>query len=301
VSASSNAAGIRTMIAATFVFALQDGLSRHLVEFYNVFFVVMIRYWFFAAFVIFLGVRRAGGLRRAAASRRPWLQASRGLLLATEICVMVYGFVVLGLIESHAVFACYPLIIAALSGPVLGERAGWRRWLAIGVGFLGVLVILRPGVAVVSPAAAIPLLAAFMFGLYGVLTRLAARSDPPEVSFFWTGTTGAVALTFVGIWQVEPMAGADAALMALLCVTGVLGHWLLIRAYDLAEASTVQPFTYFQLVFAAAFGIFVFGETLEAPVALGAGIIVAAGLFTLWRERRAARRVSSQRPEATGG
>ncbi len=301
MSGAKNAPGIRMMIAATFVFALQDGLSRHLVEIYNVFFVVMIRYWFFAAFVIFLGVRQAGGLRQAARSRRPWLQATRGLLLATEICVMVSGFVILGLIESHAVFACYPLIIAALAGPILGERAGWRRWLAIGVGFLGVLVILRPGLAVVSPAAAIPLLAAFMFGLYGVLTRLAAQSDPPAVSFFWTGTTGALAMTLVGIWHAEPMAGTDALLMAALCITGVLGHWLLIRAYDLAEASTVQPFTYFQLVFAAGFGLLVFGETLEIPVALGAGIIVAAGLFTLWRERQAAMRVSSPRPEATGG
>ncbi|MDJ1008927.1 MAG: DMT family transporter [Paracoccaceae bacterium] len=277
------------MIAATFVFALQDGLSRHLAEAYNVLFVVMIRYWFFAAFVVVLGIRQSGGLRAAAATRRPGLQIARGLLLAAEICVMVTAFVFLGLIEAHAIFACYPLIVAALSGPVLGERAGWRRWAAIAVGFAGVLVILRPGIAVFSPAAAIPLLSAFMFALYGLLTRLAAQTDPPAVSFFWTGTVGAVAMTVVGIWFAEPMTGADAALMAALCVTGALGHWLLIRAYDLSEASAVQPFAYFQLVFAAGFGMAVFGETLSLPLALGAAIVVGAGLFTLWRERVSSR------------
>lgn len=296
MSEVSNAPGIRMMIAATFVFAVQDGLSRHLAEAYNVFFIVMVRYWFFAAFVIFLGVRQAGGLRAAAATKRPGLQVARGLLLAAEICVMVTAFVFLGLIESHAVFACYPLLVAALSGPLLGERAGWRRWTAIAVGFVGVLVILRPGIAVFSPAAAIPLLSALMFALYGLLTRLAAKSDPPAVSFFWTGTVGAVAMTAVGLWHVEPMSGADAAMMAVLCVTGALGHWLLIRAYALSEASAVQPFAYFQLVFAVCIGMAVFGEALTLPVALGAGIVVAAGIFTLMRER-----VSSLRGRPTAG
>jgi len=298
VTGTDSAAGIRTMVAATFVFAVQDGISRHLAAEYNVLFVVMIRYWFFAAFVIFLGIRHAGGLRAAAASKRPVLQAFRGLLLAAEICVMVTAFVVLGLIESHAIFTCYPLIIAALSGPMLGEKVGWRRWAAIAVGLLGVMIVLRPGAGALSPAAAIPLLAAVMFALYGVLTRLAAKSDPPSVSFFWTGTVGAVAMTAVGIWHAEPMRLPDAGLMAALCVTGALGHWFLIRAYTLSEATIVQPFTFLQLVFAVAIGLFVFGEALELPVAVGAAIIVGAGLFTLWRERVSSQAKASSAAEA---
>ena len=280
--------GIMLMIATTFVFAIQDGISRHLAGNYNVIMIVMIRYWFFAAFVITIATRQSGSIRVAAATKQPILQITRGTLLALEICIMVSAFVLLGLVESHAVFACYPLLIAALSGPVLGEQVGWRRWAAIGIGFIGVLVILQPGYAVFAPAAVVPLIAALMFALYGLLTRYAARKDTTATSFFWTGTSGAVVMTIAGVWFWEPMTAVDWRWMAVLCVTGAGGHWLLIKTYEVAEASSVQPFAYLQLVFASAIGIFLLGETLRPNVALGAAIVVAAGLFTLWRAKKAA-------------
>ncbi|HEY9021746.1 MAG: DMT family transporter [Paracoccaceae bacterium] len=278
--------GILLMIATTFVFAMQDGISRHLAGEYNVFMVIMIRYWFFAAFVMSIAARKAGGLRAAAKTSQPILQAFRAVLLVTEICVMVLAFTLLGLIESHAVFTCYPLLIAALSGPVLGEKVGWRRWAAIGVGFIGVLIILQPGFGVFRIEAIVPLLAALMFALYGLLTRYAARKDSTATSFFWTGTVGSLAMTSVGIWFWEPMTAPDWGWMGLLCITGALGHWLLIKCYEVAEASAVQPFAYLQLVFVSVLGIVVFSETIRTNVAIGAALIVAAGLFTLWRERQ---------------
>lgn len=278
--------GIMLMIATTFVFAMQDGISRHLAGEYNVFMVIMIRYWFFAAFVMSVAARKAGGLRAAAKTSQPILQAFRAVLLVTEICVMVLAFTILGLIESHAVFTCYPLLVAALSGPVLGEKVGWRRWAAIGVGFIGVLIILQPGFGVFRIEAIVPLIAALMFALYGLLTRYAARKDSTATSFFWTGTVGSVAMTSVGIWFWEPMTGPDWGWMGLLCITGALGHWLLIKCYEVAEASAVQPFAYLQLVFVSVLGIVVFSETIRTNVAIGAALIVAAGLFTLWRERQ---------------
>jgi drug/metabolite transporter (DMT)-like permease len=286
MSTDNTRLGIWLMVATTFVFAMQDGISRHLAGEYNVLMVVMIRYWFFAAFVIAVATRKAGGLRAAAATEQPLIQIFRGVLLATEICVMVLGFVLLGLIESHAVFTSYPLLIAALSGPVLGEKVGWRRWAAIAVGFVGVLIILQPGMRVFQVEALVPLASAFMFALYGLLTRYVARKDSAATSFFWTGTTGAVVMTAVGVWFWEPMSGPDWAWMALLCVTGAGGHFLLIKTYELAEASAVQPFAYLQLVFASALGLIVFGETLETNVVIGAALVVAAGLFTLWRQRQ---------------
>ncbi|WP_295311478.1 DMT family transporter [Roseobacter sp.] len=278
--------GIILMVVTTFVFAVQDGLSRHLAAEYNVMMVVMIRYWFFAAFVISVARRKAGGLRQAARTSQPVVQAFRGFLLAAEICVMVAAFTLLGLVESHAVFACYPLLVAALSGPVLGEKVGWRRWAAIAVGFVGVIIILQPGYGVFDPAAVVPLMAALMFALYGLLTRYVARRDTTATSFFWTGTTGAIAMTAAGVWYWEPMISTDWIWMGMLCVTGATGHWMLIRCYEVAEASAVQPFAYFQLVFAASMGVLLFGETIRPNVALGVAIIVSAGLFTLWRERQ---------------
>lgn len=282
-------AGILLMIATTLVFALQDGFSRHLAGEYNVIMVVMLRYWFFAVFVMVLAARKAGGLRAAARTRQPWLQALRAVLLVAEICVAILAFVVLGLVESHAIFAAYPLLVAALSGPILGERVGWRRWLAIAAGFAGILVILQPGTGTFAPGSLIALVSALMFALYALLTRYAARQDRTETSFFWTGTVGAAVITVVGIWYLEPMHGIDWLFMGILCLTGASGHWLLIRAYELAEASAVQPFAYLQLVFATLIGVTVFGEPLRANVVLGAGIIIAAGLFTLWRERQVSR------------
>ena len=278
--------GIILMIATSIVFAAQDGISRHLAGEYNVYMVVMIRYWFFAAFVISISARASGGIRAAARTEQPILQAFRGFLLAAEICVMVAAFTILGLVESHAVFACYPLLIAALSGPVLGEKVGWRRWVAIGIGFVGVMIILRPGLGVFEPAAIIPLLSAFMFALYGLLTRYAARKDDAATSFFWTGTISAIGMTCVGVWFWEPMSAPDWGWMSALCITGAFGHWLLIRTYEAAEASAVQPFAYFQLVFASLVGLAIFGERLELNVVLGAAVIVGAGLFTFWRARQ---------------
>ncbi|MEM8958400.1 MAG: DMT family transporter [Pseudomonadota bacterium] len=280
--------GILLMIATTMVFSLQDALSRHLGAEYNVLMVVMIRFWFFGAFALWFVLRRPGGLRKAAATGMPWLQILRGLLLAGEVCVMVVAFVRLGLVETHAVFICYPLIVAALAGPILGEHVGWRRYGAIAVGFVGVLVVLRPGAGIFDPQAGLPFLAASMFALYALLTRYVARTDSATTSFFWAGLVGALAMTVVGIWQWEPLAPRDWVWMVALCISAAIGHWLLIRCYEVAEASAVQPFAYLQLVWVSILGVTLFGERVTLPVVIGAGLVIAAGLFTWWRERRAA-------------
>ena len=280
--------GVLLMIATTFVFAVQDGISRHLASEYNVLMVVMVRYWFFAAFVTAIAYRKAGGIRAAARTEQPLLQILRGLILATEICVMIYAFTLLGLIESHAVFTSYPLLVAALSGPILGEVVGWRRWTAILIGFVGVLIILKPGFGVFSPAAIVSLAAALLFALYGLLTRFASRKDTAATSFFWTGVSGSVMMTVIGASYWEPMISSDWIWMGTLCITGALGHWLLIKTYEAAEASAVQPFAYLQLVFVSFIGVLVFGESIELNVAIGAAVVVCAGLFTLWRARKAA-------------
>ena len=287
MTAQNTRAGIVMMIAATFIFAMQDGISRHLAGAYNTYMVVMVRYWFFAAFVIAVAARRPGGLRAMARVAHPGWQALRAVLLVVEIYVMIAAFIRLGLIDTHAVFISYPLLIAALSGPILGEKVGWRRWAAIGAGFLGILVVLEPGGGMFTPAALIPLAAASMFAVYSLATRYVSRRDSGEVSFFWTGVLGAAFATAVGIWFWQPMSAGDWGWMALLCVTAVAAHGLLIRAYEVAEASALQPFAYLQLVWGAAIGMTVFGDVLRPNVALGAAIVVSAGLFTLWRARRA--------------
>ncbi|MFN3614020.1 MAG: DMT family transporter [Rubrimonas sp.] len=287
--AVANRRGILLMIGAMVVFALQDAVSKHLATHYSPFFVTMIRYWFFAAFVIGLSARRAGGLRQVMRTRHPVLQCARGALLAFEIVVMITGFAMLGLVESHAIFAGYTLMVTALSGPLLGERVGWRRWTAVGVGFVGVLIVLRPGAGVLDLRSLIPLVATIMFALYHVATRYVNRADGSATSFFYTGVAGAIAITMVGPFFWTPMVGWDWGWMLLLCVMGMSGHFLLIQALDTAEASAVQPFAYLQLVFASAIGVGLFGERLDAALVTGGALVIAAGLFTWWREQVRAR------------
>jgi len=287
MSGSDTKRGIMLMSLTMLIFASQDGISRYLAGEYNVLMVVMIRYWFFAAFVLTVSAKRAGSIANAARTQQPVLQAFRGVLLAVEVCVMVAAFTLLGLIESMAIFISYPLIVAALSGPILGEKVGLYRWAAIGIGFLGVMVILQPGDGVFSPYALVAVTSALMFALYTLLTRYAARKDTAATSFFWTGVAGAVAMTLIGVWFWEPMAPRDWLWMLALCISGATGHYLLIKTYEVAEASAVQPFAYLQLVFVSVIGLLVFDEDLRTNVVIGAGLVITAGVFTLWRARRA--------------
>lgn len=282
-------AGVLMICAASLIFAVQDAVSRHLGAIYPPVYVTMLRYWFFAVFAVVLVARSPGGVRAALRSPHPVAQTLRGLILVAEVVLMLTAFVKLGIVETHAVFTVAPLMVVALSGPILGEKIGWRRWLAVGVGFAGILVILQPGLRVFSPWAALPLISALMFAVYALLTRKVSADDSAMVSFFWTGVAGAVGITLAGIWFAVPIARADWPWMAALCLTGAAGHYLLIRAYALAEASSLQPFAYTQLVWVSLIGVFWLGETLRLNVLIGMVIIVGAGLFTWWRTLRRAR------------
>ena len=278
--------GIFLMVITTIVFASQDGLSKYLATEYNVYMVVMIRYWFFAAFIMTISSRKPGGVKQVAKTKTPLLQIFRSLVLVAEMCVTVLAFTLLGLAETHAIFASYPLVIAMLSGPILGEHVGWRRWLAICVGFFGILIILNPGNGIFSPYALVPLAGAILFALYGLLTRYAGQYDKSSTSFFWTGTVGCIAMTAIGLNFWDPVSQADWSIMLILSASGMLGHFLLIKCYEVAEASAVQPFAYLQLIWASLIGVIIFGEQITTNVLIGACIIVGAGLFTLWRERK---------------
>ncbi|PZQ97892.1 MAG: EamA family transporter [Cereibacter sphaeroides] len=273
--------GIALMIAAVFMFSIQDALSKHLAQTYNTMMIVMVRYWVFAVFVAMLAMRRPGGLRRGAATKHPFLHLTRSALLIAEICVIVTAYTIIGLINTHAVFAVCPLIVTALSGPILGERVGLARWLAIGAGMAGVMVILQPGSGMFQLAALLPLASALMFALYSLLTRLATRKEDAFLSLFWSGIFGAALITPIGLFFWQPIHGIDWLWTALYGAIAVLANWLLIKCYEVAEASAVQPFAYFQILFVSLVGVFVFGETLRSNVVVGGAIVVGAGLVSL--------------------
>ncbi len=281
---TNNLRGVAFMMATTVIFALQDGLSKALATNHSPIFVTMWRYWAFGAVCLVL-VWRAGGFRTAMRSGQPWLQIFRGVNLALEICVAILAFAVLGLAKTHAIFAFGPLMVVALSGPLLGERVGWRRWAAIGVGFIGMLMIIRPGSQAITWEMGVAVLGMVMFAFYGIATRAVARTDEAMTSFYYTGIFGAAVMTLIGPWFWSPMTPMEILMMATLCCTGMFGHYLLIKAFEAAEASSIQPFAYFQNVFASMMGVIVFGEIVSPWTIAGGGIVIGAGVFAFWRER----------------
>ena len=285
----SNTAGYVFTLLAISIFAIQDGISKHLVSAYPPLFVAMIRYWGFMLFAIALAARSPGGLRVVVHTKRPGLQIIRGLLLASQIVIAISSFVMVGLAHSQAIFSSGPLIVALLSVPILGEKVGWRRWLAILIGFVGVLLILKPESGVFDIRFLVPLVGALLFSLYVVTTRYVSREDSAMTSFFYTGVVGAVAMSAVGPFFWTPMLPHDWVFMGLLCLTGMTSHYFLIRAYDLLDAVVIQPLTYLQLVFSAVIGVAIFGERLGINMIIGAAIVVGAGIFTIWRENALAK------------
>ena len=279
--------GIWLMVATVLTFAVQDGFSRHLAETYNTLMVVMVRYWVFAIFVMVLALRRPEGMKAAVRSARLGAHVLRSVLLVAEICVIVYGYTLIGLIHSQAVFAVCPLLVVALSGPLLGERLSLQRWLAVGAGCVGVLVILRPGSSVFSWQALLPLASAVMFALYSVLTRLTTRNEPSFPAFFWPPIIGAVLMTGIGLPHWQAVSPRDWVFLMIYSLISVLSNWLLQKTYEVAEASAVQPFAYLQIVFVSVIGIVVFNEVLLPQVVVGALIVVLAGLYALFQTRRA--------------
>lgn len=282
--------GYAFTLLAIVIFSLQDAISKHLGSAYPPVFIAMLRFWAFGAFAMMLGARSPGGLRAAAATKRPFLQILRGVLLAFQIVIVITAFSTVGLAHSQAILSSGPIFVALLSMPLLGERVGWRRWTAIGVGLCGVLIVLNPAGSSFDTSVLLPLVGALMFAIYVIVTRLVSRDDPASTSFFYIGVAGAAAISLVGPFFWTNLTPVDWLWMGLLCITGMASHYFLIRAYDLLDAAAVQPLTYLQVVLAAIIGVSVFGETLSLNTVVGSMIVVGAGIFTIWRESVVARR-----------
>lgn len=284
---SDPALGIRFVLMAMVAFAVQDGTSKYLASLYPPQFFIMVRYWLFAVFVVLLVARRPGGLRAVLQTRMPRLQVFRGVLLAAQIVIVVISFDRLGLAETHAIFSVHPLLATLLAVPFLGERIGWRRAGAIAAGFIGVVMILRPGLDMFRPDALIALAVAAMMALYTVTTRMVSRADGSSIpAFFWLGVAGAGALTLVGPFYWVPMRLPDVGWLLVHSCVAMFGHYCLIRALEVTEAVRVQPFTYLQMVFAIPIGAFIFGEPIDRWMIVGMTVTVGAGLYAIWREYR---------------
>ena len=276
--------GIGLMVVTTFMFSTMDGVSRYLAENNNVFTLVTMRYWFVAIIMAISCLLVKDSFKKLLYTKQPFTQFSRGLILSLNNCLVVYTFTLLGLVETHAIIACYPLIVAGLSVPFLGEKFGWRRWTAIFVGFLGVIIILRPTTNVISEGAIYALIGAIMFAVYLILTRYVSRLDTAITSFFWTGIGGSVTMTIISFFIWEDILREDLLWLLIMCLLSASSHYMMVKTLQVAEASVIQPFSYLQLVFGSIIGVIIFSERIDLMIVVGVMIVMGAGLFTAWRE-----------------
>lgn len=273
------ALGIAMMLTALFLLASMDAISKHLTATLSVPQILAVRFWVFLTFALVLAGR--AGFVRTARSARPRLQVVRALVMLCQMTAFILAVSQLPLADVHAVIASAPLIVTALAAAFLGERVGRRRWIAVGVGFLGVLAIIRPGGAVFEPMSLVALAGAMCWAVFQILLRAVGGRDSAETTTLYSAVVGAVCFTAVApfFWRApDPIAWLWLLGIGAL---GSLGHYLLSTAFQRAPASTLQPFAFSMPVWAALIGWTVFGDMPDAWTIGGGAVVIASGLYAL--------------------
>lgn len=275
---------ILTLITIS-VFGIQDAISKILVQTYSPFQITMMRYWGFALFSLVLVARQAP-LRSALRSRVPLLQVLRGVLLMGDIWLFGLALRSVPLGELQAITLVYPLLVTLFAIPILGEKVGIFRFAAVGVGFAGALVIIRPGGLPLDWGVLFGISSATLYAIYIVITRKVSQFDSAATSMTYAGVVGLVLSAAVGVFFWQPMGWADFALVVVIMVTTCLGHGLMVYALSMAPASVVQPFNYFSLPWAIVLSALFFAHLIDPISLAGAAVIVGAGLVVMARERK---------------
>jgi drug/metabolite transporter (DMT)-like permease len=273
---------IGLMLFGILLFSLNDLMGKWLVGTYPPAQVVLIRS--VAALALLLPLMLRDGLRSAVEVDRPGLHALRVLFSTVDVICFYTAVVYLPLADVMAFYLAAPIFVAAMSPFLLGETVGWRRWTAIAVGFVGVLIALDPSPSSLQWPALLALLGSAMFSLLTVSTR-ALGAAPDKVLVLWQTGGALLAGLVIAPFGWVPPTGIDYLLLALLGLVSMSAYFCVNRSLKLAPAATVAPYQYTLIVWAILFGYPVFGDVPSPHMLIGAGIIIAAGLFIFWREQ----------------
>ena len=295
-SADNVGLGIALTLLSIVIFGLQDAFSKMLVQDYSPFQLAMMRFWAFAAFSLFL-VMREGPLRQAFRSRWPKLQILRGVLLVVDIWLFATALITVPLAEIQAIGLVYPLLVTLVAIPILGERVGPFRLTMVSLGFVGALIIVRPGGLPFDWGVVCALLASMCYAVYIALTRKVSGDDSTATSMVYVGVVGLVMTSGVGIFFFEPMDLASLGLMVMVMITSFSAHGIMMVALSRAPASVLQPFNYAALPWGIVLSYTIFSHLIDPISLLGAAVIVGAGLVVMWRERQLARQGRATLPQ----
>ncbi|HSS64493.1 MAG TPA: DMT family transporter [Gammaproteobacteria bacterium] len=276
--------GIALMLAAMAVVPLMDGVAKHLSATFPVLQVVWARYFFHLLILLPVVLWRHGA--SALLLRNPWLQLIRGGFLLGSTILFFAAIAVMPIADALALVFVAPLVVTALSPVFLGERVGLRRWTAVSVGFVGVLVIVRPGLNAFHPGMLLALGAGTVYAFYRLATRKLSGSAPPLVTLVYTALLGAVVMSAVAPAVWAPPGTRDLLWMVLMGALAAGGHFLVIKSFEHAEASLLAPLGYSEIVMATLVGYLAFGDFPDAWTWAGIAIVIASGVYVSTRERR---------------
>lgn len=277
-------AGIALLVTAMTLVPLMDGIAKYLSAAYPVSQIVWARYFFHMAILLPLVLWHYGA--RGLLPRRPLVQLLRSGFL---LCSTIFFFGAIALIplaDAIALVFISPLIVTACSPFVLGEQVGVRRWSAVLIGFLGALIVFRPGLSVLQLGSLLAVGAGSTYACYILATRKLSGSAPPLVTLLQTAVVGAVVMSLVVPFAWVTPASRDLTLMAVMGAVAAGGHFLIIKAFERAPASLLAPYGYSEIVMATLVGYVAFGDFPDQWTWLGIAVIVAAGIYISLRERR---------------
>ncbi|MBT4931859.1 MAG: DMT family transporter [Rhodospirillaceae bacterium] len=273
--------GILLIVVAGALLASMDGLGKHLMQDNPVAVVIWSRFFFHVVVTfIFLGARGSYGFLRA---NRPGLQAIRGGFLLGATGTMYFAISLMPLADATAIQFIAPVLVTALSVPILGESVGIRTWAAVVVGFIGILLIVHPGFGQLQWASLLPILTAICLSLYLIMTRIMRSMDSAATTTFYSTATGLVVLSAMLPFFWDTPSALSWLLMTVLGSAGATGHYLMIRGYSLASASVLAPFSYFHLLASMSISLVVFGDVPDAWMLSGTALVIGSGLYVWFR------------------
>lgn len=275
--------GIVLMLLSMSIVPVMDGLAKELSARYSVLLIVWARYFFHLMYLLPVVLYRYGP--SSLKPRYPLLQILRGGLLLSSTILFFAAIAQMPIADALALVFISPILVTALSPFLLGEHVGIRRWAAVSVGFIGALIIVRPGLVAIDTGTLLALGAGVLYALYIIATRKLSGSAPPLVTLTYTALLGAIAMSLVVPFQWITPSPVDFSLMAAMGGCAAIGHYLLIKAFEYAPASVLAPFGYTEIVMATVVGFIGFGDFPDNWVWFGVAVIISSGIYISLRER----------------
>ncbi|MBV9955609.1 MAG: DMT family transporter [Pseudolabrys sp.] len=293
LSRSSNLAGIALMLIGIFFFALNDAMGKFLIATFSVGQILLIRSA--AALVILIPFIWKEGWTPFRKAPRPWLQFWRPVFATFEVAAFYWALQYMSLADVMTFYLAGPIYVTAMSPFLLGETVGWRRWVAVCAGFVGVMIALNPTAASLTPAAFVAIAGSLAFSILMIQTRLVRGTS--DTVLITTQTVGALVFgAIVAPFQWVPMSGWDTWLLLQLGVVAMVAHMCINRSLKVAPASVVVPYQYTTIVWAIVLGYIFFGDIPSVTMVIGASTIIAAGIYIFVREQRLAKQTSFAEP-----